>query len=273
MAIRSISMLLGIALMSGTCFAAESKQPANTPQASAPFDLTGYWTSVVTEDWLFRMVTPAKNDITSGVPANQKAVEKAGEWDLDRDRAMGEECRAFGAAAIMRQPGRMHISWLDEQTLQIEYEAGSQRRLLAFKKPVTGTKSWQGDSAARWLKQMQVHGFVSTIREPFTEPTQPGSGGTLKVVTNNLRPGYLIKNGVPYSGDASMVEFLDIAEMPGGDTWLVVTSTVTDPEYLIEPYVLSTHFKRIPPPKDWKPRPCHTPPPTRSAVEVGFKRD
>ena len=35
----------------------------------APEDLTGYWVSVVTEDWRFRMVTPAKGDFAS-VPLN-----------------------------------------------------------------------------------------------------------------------------------------------------------------------------------------------------------
>ncbi len=41
--------------------------PATPPsaQASAPFDLTGYWVSVITEDWRWRMVTPKKGDYTS----------------------------------------------------------------------------------------------------------------------------------------------------------------------------------------------------------------
>jgi len=39
---------------------------ANVPaKASAPIDLTGYWVSLVTEDWRWRMVTPAKGDYPS----------------------------------------------------------------------------------------------------------------------------------------------------------------------------------------------------------------
>ena len=34
--------------------------PARTAQQAAPIDLTGYWVSFVTEDWRFRMGTPAK---------------------------------------------------------------------------------------------------------------------------------------------------------------------------------------------------------------------
>jgi hypothetical protein len=36
-----------------------------SPQAAAPIDLTGYWVSVVTEDWRWRMVTPPKGDYES----------------------------------------------------------------------------------------------------------------------------------------------------------------------------------------------------------------
>ena len=41
--------------------------PPATPRAASPVDLTGYWVSVVSEDWRFRMVTPLKGDY-GGVP-------------------------------------------------------------------------------------------------------------------------------------------------------------------------------------------------------------
>jgi hypothetical protein len=43
---------------------AQTAAPAATaaPRDTAPFDLTGYWTAVVTEDWRWRMVTPQKGD-------------------------------------------------------------------------------------------------------------------------------------------------------------------------------------------------------------------
>ena len=39
--------------------------PPPTAKAAAPEDLTGYWVSLVTEDWRYRMVTPPKGDYAS----------------------------------------------------------------------------------------------------------------------------------------------------------------------------------------------------------------
>ena len=51
-----------------------------TPKAASPTDFTGYWVSVVTEDWLYRMVTPAKGDYSS-VPLNPEGRKVADAWD------------------------------------------------------------------------------------------------------------------------------------------------------------------------------------------------
>ena len=39
--------------------------PPRSPKAAAPVDLTGYWVSVIAEDWRWRMVTPPKGDYIS----------------------------------------------------------------------------------------------------------------------------------------------------------------------------------------------------------------
>src|SRR5438034_1309230 len=54
-------------------------QDTSPPRALAPFDLTGYWVSVVTEDWRWRMVTPAKGDSTS-VPLNPEGRRVTEMW-------------------------------------------------------------------------------------------------------------------------------------------------------------------------------------------------
>src|SRR2546430_7994913 len=98
------------------------------------------------------MLTPAKGDYAS-VPLNQKARGVADAWDPAKDEAAGDQCKAYGAANIMRVPGRLHITWQDENTLKIETDAGTQTRLLHFgdaSPPVAGTDGWQGFSAARW---------------------------------------------------------------------------------------------------------------------------
>src|SRR5438874_4507172 len=101
------------------------------PRSSAPIDLTGYWVSVVTEDWRWRMVTPAKGDYAS-VPLNDEGRKTADTWDLAKDKTSGVECKPFGAAAIMRMPTRVRITWQDDNTLKVETDAGQQTRLFHF---------------------------------------------------------------------------------------------------------------------------------------------
>lgn len=214
-----------------------------TPRSAAPIDLTGSWVSVVTEDWRYRMVTPARGDY-QGVPMTPEAVEIAEAWNPEADEASGEQCRSYGAAAIMRVPGRLHIHWADDNTLQMDIDAGTQTRLFRFRgaPPENQPLQWQGYSAAAW------------------ETTGRGEGGRaaghLKVTTTRMRPGYLRKNGVPYSERATLVEYFDRFREPNGDEWLVVDSFVTDPQYLTQPYITSSAFKKIPDRAGWDPTPC-----------------
>ena len=128
--------------------AAAPAAPA-APRAAAPIDLTGYWVSVVTEDWRWRMIMPPKGDYTS-VPLNPAGRKMADSWDPAR--AASDGCKPFGAAAIMRVPGRLHVTWDGDSLLKIETDAGKQTRLLNFDKsgkPV-GDRTWQGFSIAEW---------------------------------------------------------------------------------------------------------------------------
>ena len=121
-------------------------------KAAAPVDLIGHWVSVVTEDWRYRMVMPKKGDFPS-IPLNAEGVRVANAWDPARDEAAGEQCRAYGAAGVMRAPGRIRITWEDDNTLKVETEAGTQTRLLRFGPAPNADASapgWQGSSAATW---------------------------------------------------------------------------------------------------------------------------
>jgi hypothetical protein len=221
--------------------------PPKTAKDAAPIDLTGYWVSVVSEDWRFRMVMPPKGDYPN-IPLNGDGRKVADSWNPTQDPP--DSCKAYGAPNIMRQPGRLHITWTNDTTLKIDTDAGIQTRLLRFGavQPI-GESQWQGFSIAQWEGGAPAFGFG---------PPGAGSGprGSLKVVTTRIRPGYLQANGVPYSGDTVMTEYFDVVKESNGDQWLVVKSIVEDKRYLMRSFIRSTHFKKQADAAGWNPMPC-----------------
>ncbi len=250
-------------------------QPSASPRAAAPIDLEGYWVSVVTEDWRFRMVTPPKGDYAS-VPLNAEGRRVADTWDPAKDEAGGNACRSYGVANIMRVPGRLHITWQDDTTLKIETDAGTQTRLLRFGdvRAVKGDAGWQGSSAAQWeIAGPPQRGAVPATVAGGAGGVVPAAGaaaaagrgrgaapaprsGSLKVVTTRMKAGYLRKNGVPYSDQAAVTEYYDRHNESNGDQWFTVTTIVEDPKYLAQPFITSTHFKREADAAKWRPTPC-----------------
>jgi len=162
---------------------------ATTAKAQALVDVTGYWVSMVNEDWRWRMMTPAKGDYAS-VPLNTEGKRVAGTWDPVRDEREGNECLAYGAGNIMRIPGRLHITWQNDNTLRMDIDAGMQTRLFHFDGSTWkgGVPQLQGDSVATWGKQVQRAGAVGRL-----SGAEPGKGGTLHVVTTHMRP-VLVQN-------------------------------------------------------------------------------
>ena len=232
-------------------------QPVRSAREIAPVDLTGYWVSVVTEDWRWRMVTPLKGDSAS-VPITRDAKKIVDSWDPAKDEAAGLQCKAYGAAAIMRVPGRLHITWQNDTSLKVETDAGMQTRLFRFggaPPPSDTAPSWQGDSAARWEPPTVVPG-VGTGFSLGLGPRQGVRSRSLEVVTTHLRPGYLRKNGVPYSEKTSVTEYYERFSEPDGDERLTVMTIVTDPGYLAVPFVTTSDFKKEPDGSKWDPTPC-----------------
>jgi hypothetical protein len=257
-----LALLLPLALAMPLVAEAQSvaRQAQNPPappppngRMTEPVDLTGYWVAVVTEDWRYRMITADKGDFP-GLPLNPAGRAAANAWDPAKDEANGEQCRAYGAGAIMRMPTRLHITWVNDNQLKVETDAGTQTRLFNFfvtSAPPAAAPSWQGYSVASW-EGLSTRGFEWGV------VAQGGASkpGYLKVLTSGLRPGYLRRNGVPYSASATVEESFDSFKEPNGDTWLVVTATVADPQYLAQPSITSSHFKKERDASGWKPTPC-----------------
>jgi hypothetical protein len=210
---------------------------ARSARDAAPIDLTGYWVSYVTENWRYRMVTPAKGEYRR-IPASPAAVPLINAWDPAADERAGNQCKSYGAGNIMSVPGRIHVTWQDADTLRIDTDAGTQTRLFHFspRASAQAPRSWQGESTTTW--------------EPAT------GGGSLRVVTSNLLAGYLRKNGVPYSERATVTEHFDITSLPDGSKVLLITTIVEDPLYLTGPYIVSPHFKKEADGSKWEPTPC-----------------
>lgn len=254
---------------------------AVTPRQMAPVDLTGTWVSVVTEEWRIRMMTPRKGMDFDGVPMTAAARTAAMAWDPAADEAAGLQCKGYGAPGLMRLPGRARISWEDDATLKIEYDTGQQTRLLHFggRPPAGAEPSWQGYSVAEWelVAPTLARGGLARFggARPGGPPPGAGPGGpgggpgnpfggppqlsrSLKVVTTQLRPGYLRKNGVPYGTSAVLTEYFDLRTEPNGDTWFTVVSIIDDMENLngAGTYIVSSDFKKEADGSKWAPTPC-----------------
>ena len=273
---RKLFLIAGLFVLgvSGTLHAQRGRGaagPANA-KAGAPVDLTGYWTPIVTEDWRYRMITPAKGDHPSQ-PLNAAGVRFADAWDPAKDEAAGEQCRAYGAGGVMRMPGRLHVTWQDDNnTLKVDAEAGTQTRLFRFlggpaqQLLAFGAPEIQGVTAAQIAPSLQglslaVWEYAGGGRGPRGggdgAPAAKLNVGSLKVVTTHMKLGYMQKNGVPYSANTVMTEYFNRTFEPNGDSYLLLTTVYEDPIYLNGRYVRSTHYKRLPDSNTtWEPEAC-----------------
>lgn len=267
------ALALAASAPAGALAQAPPQQPQTTAKAAAPMDLTGQWVAIVTEDWRWRMITPPKGDFAS-LPLNPAGRAAAGAWNLDADNAAGPaaQCKAYGVGGIVRIPGRMRISWADDATLKVDYDAGQQSRLFKFinqrpgallpalsqRAPPQGPATLQGETRAQWFRQPQIRGLGA--------PPPQAPGGSLRAYTVNHTDGYLRKNGVPYSADATITEHWNILKGPDKADWLVITTIIDDPRYLQVPFITSTNFKRETDTSKWNPQPCRTPAPLEAPV-------
>jgi hypothetical protein len=231
--------------------------PPQTARQQAPFDLAGYWVSLIVDEWRFR-VTPQKGDIAY-LPLNNQARQIANAWDPDKDQTDGNACRAYGAIGVMQRPGRLHITWDGDNALKIETDAGTQTRTLRFglAPAQLGEPSWQGYSQALWqvngrpLIDTGGTGFV-----PINRVQGATRGGQLKVTTTNMKPGYIRKNGVPYSDKAVLTEYFTLLTGQANDSYIALTAMVDDPTYLTGQFIRTYTFKKVADATGWDPTPC-----------------
>ena len=236
-------MVIAAAATSHGQNAVPGTSPDQSARTSAPIDITGYWVSQIVDEFRHR-VAPQKGDLTF-VPLNMDGTRIAKAWNPD---AKENECKAYGAVGLLQRPGRLHITWSDENTLRIDADAGTQTRFLHFVGDATVARpTLQGYSAARW----EMSGGGGRGRGGAVEKR-----GSLAVVTTKMTPGYIRKNGVPHSANARLTEYFALLAGPGGQVYLIDTATVDDPSYLTAPFIRSYIFKKLPDASGWEPTPC-----------------
>jgi hypothetical protein len=231
--------------------------PAAPARTTAPVDLTGYWVSIVTEDWIERM---APDSPPSGVgrggrgqfdPTGGAGVALAPDAAA---AAKAEPCRAYGAAGSLRVPGRLNISWADDNTLKIEMDAGTQTRLLHFAQtPPPPQRTLQGHSIATWDigGRGGRGGGGGGGRGGAAAPAAP-AWGSLRVVTTNTTGGYLLSSRASYSPNTVLTEHFT-KHTSFGVEYFTVTAIVEDGPLT---RISSSTFKKEPNGSKFAPTGC-----------------
>jgi hypothetical protein len=237
------------------------------------------------------MAVPPKGNADS-IPVSPAGRAIMDAWDPAKDEAEGNQCKGYGAGAISRLPTRAHVTWQDANTLKWETDQGMQTRLFRFNAPVQQAeavlaRTWQGNSVATWEPAAGGgRGGGGGAGRGGAAPAGPGSpggpatdddaalpvpqlppaagagrggnpNGWLKVVTTNVKSGYLRKNGLPYSEKATITEYFQPTPETYGVRYMVVTTIVEDPEYLALTLITSSNYRKLPDTNNgWDPQPC-----------------
>src|SRR5215471_16572328 len=193
---------------------------AQSGKAAAPVDLTGYWVSIVTEDWIERMSPDSPPSGTGGARGLGGA---RGQPAPPPPANPPEACRVYAAGGSLRVPGRLHITWADDNTLKVEMDAGTQTRLFHFSPttPAPTEKTLQGYSVATW----EVGGRGGGRGAPAGAPA--ARWGSLNVSTTNLRGGYLLSSRSSYSDKSTLTEYFTRHTDFGVD-YFTVTASLQD---------------------------------------------
>jgi len=190
--------------------------------ASAQVDLSGEWGQKMHEEAPERGHGPEIGDYT-GLPINDQARMRADTWDAEKWTEIEHECEPHPADYAPRGPGNMR-AWPDLDPLTQEITAWHttlmwmlpQRTIYMDGRPHPpeyAAHTWNGFSTGEW------------------------EGDMLKVFTTQMKEGWLRRNGVPRSDQATMVEYF----IRHGDFFTLV-SLVKDPAYLTERFIRTSNW-------------------------------
>jgi hypothetical protein len=176
----------------------------------------------VHEDQLERGPGPELGDYL-GIPVNDAARLRADSWDGSRLTLQEHQCRVHIVSYIFRGPLELRI-WeeKDPETQQVialrQYISTYEQNRTIWMDgrphpPAEARHTWMGFSTGQW------------------------DGGILTVNTTHIKTGWLRRNGLPESDQATLTEHF----IRHGDLMTHMT-IITDPVYLTEPLVKTDNF-------------------------------
>jgi len=142
-------------------------------------------------------------------PSGTGGARGVGRGGAAAPAAGADPCRVYGAGGSMRVPGRLRISWQDDNTLKIEMDAGTQTRLIRFNPagPAPTEKTLQGYSVGTWELAGGGRGGRGGGGGGGAAAPAPPRWGSLNVATTNMTAGYLLSSRSSYSENATLTEY------------------------------------------------------------------
>jgi hypothetical protein len=207
---------------------AAGRPPANA-RAAAPVDLTGYWVPFISEEWRYRMVMPLKGDYR-GIPLTPEGTRVANSWNPAAPEP--EPCKAYGAPAIMRIPGRLHVRLAGLRTaLRLDTDAGTQTRAV----PIRTRYTRVGPADSGRARRTRAGSLPAAV--PHQAPDRYGRHDQR---ASRLSAAKRCAVQRRRHGDRIFRRRRAPVWRPGTDRHDVVE----DPQYLQRPYIVSSHFKK-----------------------------
>ncbi|HEU4690706.1 MAG TPA: MBL fold metallo-hydrolase, partial [Vicinamibacterales bacterium] len=204
--------------------------------ALAQVDLTGMWAPIFHEDQIERIPGPDVGDY-AGLPINDAMRMRADSWDASLLTLPEHQCKPHPSTYGFRGVGNLRISAeVNEKTqsivkLHTHIQWQEQKRDIWMDgrphPPEYAAHTWQGFSTAQW------------------------EGNVLVVKTTHLKAGWIRRNGLLITDQATMTE-----RFIRHGNYLTHVYLIEDPNYLTEPLIKTSGFQLVQNPA-MQPYPCY----------------
>ena len=194
--------------------------------AAAQVNLEGYWNPLYDEDWLERIPGPDVGDY-AGLPITDAARRRANTWDASLLTLPEHQCKPHPSTYGFRGVGQLRI-W--------EERDPASQRLVKLNTHI----QWQEQRREIWMDgRSHPSEFEPHTWQGFS--TGHFEGDVLVVQTTHLKAGWIRRNGLPLSDEATMTErFIRYGDV------LTHVVMIEDPVYLSEPLVKTNGFAALP---------------------------